>query len=135
MPCCRRCISAFFSAYPTPSAFASAVIDSGDTSALRELVHSLGLFDDRLRSLTAITTAFLSGPDAFTVGLEPSNKVHGVGKFGVHSFLIFCRDQGAQLRPEDKALASFCNWRRTCVLPAEGTDGSPGPTDETQPAL
>jgi methyl-CpG-binding domain protein 4 len=108
----HRCISAFFGAYPTPSAFAQSVVERAETAALRELINSLGLFDDRLRSLTAITTAFLAGADAFDVGLQPPHKIHGVGQFGVDSFCIFARDQGARLKPADAALAGFCNWRR-----------------------
>lgn len=108
----HRCISAFFGAYPTPSAFAQLVVERSETAALRALINSLGLFDDRLRSLTAITTAFLAGADAFDVTLQPAHKIHGVGQFGVDSFCIFARDQGAKLKPADAALASFCNWRR-----------------------
>lgn len=107
-----RCISAFFAKYPTPTSFAQRVIDGGQTDELRALIHSLGLFDDRVRSLAAITTAFLAGDDRFEVGLEPAHKVHGVGQFGVHSFLIFVRDQGATLKASDAALVTFCNWRR-----------------------
>jgi methyl-CpG-binding domain protein 4 len=88
------------------------VIEPCDTSALRPRINSLGLFDDRLRSLSAITAAFLAGADQFEVALAPPHKIHGVGQFGVHSFLIFARDGGAVLRPVDAALVTFCNWRR-----------------------
>lgn len=93
--------------------------------ALRERINSLGLFDDRLKSLTAITRAFLLGADAFEVGLAPPHKVHGVGKFGVHSFLIFCRDQGATLKAEDAALTTFCNWRRKASRAASASEAAP----------
>lgn len=88
------------------------MVERGQTSELRALINSLGLFDDRLRSLAAITTAFLAGEDRFEPGLLPAHKIHGVGQFGVHSFQIFARDEGVTLRPVDAALVTFCNWRR-----------------------
>ena len=36
----------------------------------------------------------------------------GIGKFGWHSWLIFCRDLGATLRPSDKCLSGYCSWRK-----------------------
>jgi hypothetical protein len=119
-PAPYRCISAFFGAFPTPTAFAQSVVERAQTAPLRELIHSLGLFDDRLRSLTAITTAFLAGADAFSAGLQPPHKIHGVGQFGVDSFRIFARDEGAQLKPADAALAGFCNWRRKHTTAGDG---------------
>ena len=65
----HTCISNFFSAYPTPSAFLQLVVKDGEVSACREVIYSLGLFDDRLKSLTSITQAFLLGGDAFAVDL------------------------------------------------------------------
>jgi len=112
----HRCISAFFSTYPTPTAFMSSVVTAGEHAALRELVNSLGLFDDRLKSLTAITTAFLlpaeGAGDAFEVGLKEPHKIRGIGEFGYHSWLIFCRDLGGTIKPSDKCLASYCAWRK-----------------------
>ena len=94
-------------------------------STLRPLVHSLGLFDDRLKALVSITQvwdraptltyphlpsptrtlptqAFLLGPDCFSVDLA-EHKIHGVGKFGWQSWLIFCRDMGGTLKKVDDA--------------------------------
>ena len=48
----HRCISAFFERYPTPSAF----LDEEDMNNVKPLIKSLGLFDDRIRSLAAITS-------------------------------------------------------------------------------
>ena len=90
---------------------AEKVLAQGDTAGLKEVVHSLGLFDDRLKALTAITSTFLTGADAFAVD-QAAHKIYGVGKFGEHSFRIFCRDEGATLRADDAALASFCGWRK-----------------------
>ena len=66
----HRCISGFFEAFPTPSAFLSKVVLAGETVDLKPIIHSLGLFDDRLKSLVNVTRAFLFGDDAFEVGLE-----------------------------------------------------------------
>ena len=44
------------------------------------------------------------------VGQEP--KIRGIGEFGWHSWLIFCRDLGATLRPSDKCLSGYCSWRK-----------------------
>ena len=109
----HRCISAFFAAHPTPSAFMASVITAGETAPLRALINSLGLFDDRLKSLTAITTAFLlpENGDAFAVDLK-AHKIRGIGEFGYHSWLIFCCDLGDTVRPSDKCLASYCAWRK-----------------------
>ena len=43
----HRCISTFFAAYPTPTAFMEQVIQQQQTASLREKINSLGLFDDR----------------------------------------------------------------------------------------
>ena len=110
----HRCISGFFEAYPTPSAFWQSVVLSAEADGLGELngiVHSLGLFDDRLKGLVGITEAFLLGGDEFMVDLK-EHKIRGIGEFGWHSWLIFCRDAGATLKASDAALVTFCNWRK-----------------------
>ena len=43
---------------------------AGETAELKPIIHSLGLFEDRLKSLVNVTRAFLFGNDAFEVGLE-----------------------------------------------------------------
>ena len=50
----HRCISDFFTRYETPSAFLKHVVEGGETGELRGLIHSLGLFDDRLQSLLSL---------------------------------------------------------------------------------
>ena len=43
----------------------------------------------------------------------PAVYVHTyAGKFGWHSWLIFCRDMGRTLKCEDAALVSYANWRK-----------------------
>ena len=49
--------------------------------------------------------------DAFAVDLK-EHKIRGIGEFGYHSWLIFCRDLGATLRPSDKCLSGYCSWRK-----------------------
>ena len=100
----HECISAFFEKYPTPTAFA----EESDSAKVLTAIKSLGLFDDRLRSLVALTDTFLRGAplepskkkspraDEFKVETDRKSvhKVHGVGPFGVESWLVFCKDQG-----------------------------------------
>ncbi len=108
----HRCCSAFFGAYPSPSAFLEAVVVNDETAELRALINPLGLFDDRLKTLVSITRAFLLGPDAFSVDLA-ENKIRGIGPFGHHSWLIFCRDMGGALKTTaDANLTAFANWRK-----------------------
>ena len=107
----HRCISGFFQAYHSPSAFLEQVVKQGKHSALKEIIASLGLFDDRLKGLVGITEAFLLGDDEFMVDLK-EHKIRGIGEFGWHSWLIFCRDGGATLKANDAALTTFCNWRK-----------------------
>ena len=102
----HECISTFFEKYPTPTAFA----EESDSAKVLTAIKSLGLFDDRLRSLVALTDTFLRGAplepskkkspraDEFKVETDRKSvhKVHGVGPFGVESWLVFCKDQGAK---------------------------------------
>ena len=104
----HECISAFFEKYPTPTAFAEESKPANVLAAIK----SLGLFDDRLRSLVALTDTFLRGAplepskkkspraDEFKVETDRKSvhKVHGVGPFGVESWLVFCKDQGATIK-------------------------------------
>jgi len=94
----------------------SAFIDEEDASKVKDVIKSLGLFDDRFASLAAITKAFLLGTDGqtgdkFDVDLK-ENKIRGIGVFGYQSYGIFCKDIGATVKPNDKTLASFCRWRK-----------------------
>ena len=120
----HECISAFFEKYPTPTAFAEESKPANVLTAIK----SLGLFDDRLRSLVALTDTFLRGAplepskkkspraDEFKVETDRKSvhKVHGVGPFGVESWLVFCKDQGAtiKLSKGGEPLAPFVAWRK-----------------------
>ena len=120
----HECISAFFEKYPTPTAFA----EESDSANVLTAIKSLGLFDDRLRSLVALTDTFLRGAplepskkkspraDEFKVETDRKSvhKVHGVGPFGVESWLVFCKDQGAtiKLSKGGEPLAPFVAWRK-----------------------
>ena len=120
----HECISAFFEKYPTPTAFA----EESDSAKVLTAIKSLGLFDDRLRSLVALTDTFLRGAplepskkkspraDEFKVETDRKSvhKVHGVGPFGVESWLVFCKDQGAtiKLSKGGEPLAPFVAWRK-----------------------
>ena len=121
----HTCISEFFALYPTPSAFSSET----DYRRIQTAIHSLGLFDDRLKSLCSLTDTFLYGAalepkkgakspraDEFRVDLDRKSphKIHGVGPFGHDSFLVFCKDEGATitLSKGGDPIAPFVNWRK-----------------------
>jgi len=120
----HECISAFFEKYPTPTAFA----EESDSNNIFGAIRSLGLFDDRLRSLVALTDTYLRGAkleptkkksaraDEFKceVDRKSINKIHGVGPFGVESWHVFCRDEGAtiKLSKGGEPLAPFVAWRK-----------------------
>ena len=120
----HECISAFFEKYPTPTAFA----EESDSANVLTAIKSLGLFDDRLRSLVALTDTFLRGAplepskkkspraDEFKVELDRKSphKIHGVGPFGHDSWLCFCKDAGATmtLSKGGDPIAPFVNWRK-----------------------
>jgi methyl-CpG-binding domain protein 4 len=107
----HTCISIFFSIYPTPSAF----FEERDWSRVRSQINSLGLFDDRLKALIALTTRFIE-VDIFEVSPDPKceHKIRGVGAFGYESYLVFCKDEGATIKLSDggKPLAPFVAWRK-----------------------
>lgn len=108
----HNCISAFFSLYSTPTAF----LLETNWSRVKGVIHSLGLFDDRLKSLIALTTKFLEAP-VFTVCPDPKSehKIRGIGAFGYESYLVFCKDQGAKIKLSSggRPLAPFIAWRKT----------------------
>jgi hypothetical protein len=119
----HRCISGFFEAFPAPSVFLEQVVNQGQHGALKGIIASLGLFDDRLKGLVGITETFLLGDDEFMVDLK-EHKIRGIGEFGWHSWLIFCRDAGATLKANDAALTTFCNWRKKLAAAETKREGA-----------
>ena len=139
----HTCISAFFQLYPTPTAFAQET----DWKTTKAAIHSLGLFDDRLKSLAALTDHFLQGAplpagegeallkaedgtpqprraDAFDLSLDRKSphKIHGVGPFGIDSWRVFCKDEGATIKLNKASkdiLEPFVRWRRRPDVKAE----------------
>jgi hypothetical protein len=113
----HTCISAFFEAYPTPSAF---LIET-DWARVQSCINPLGLFDDRLKSLTALTTRFIEA-DIFRVSPDPKSedKIRGIGAFGYESYMVFCRDAGPTITLTDggKPIAPFVAWRKRMTLVA-----------------
>jgi len=97
-------ISAFFAAYPTPS----SVLDAEPNDVLK-IIHPLGLFPTRMKSLVSVTQRFLEMPK-FDVGLSKDLKIYGIGEFGFQSFLLFCRGD-ISIKPKDRALSSFAHWQ------------------------
>lgn len=116
----HKCISAFFALYPTPSDF----LVETDWGRVKGAIHSLGLFDDRLKSLTALTTRFLYAP-IFHVSpdAKSEHKIRGIGAFGYESYLVFCRDEGATIKLSDggRPLAPFVAWRKHIAKEEKGS--------------
>ncbi|KAK3277230.1 hypothetical protein CYMTET_14746 [Cymbomonas tetramitiformis] len=98
-------ISAFFHRFPTPS----DALDAEPEEVLK-IIAPLGLFPSRMRTITEVSQRFLEMP-IFEIGLEKHNKVYGIGEFGYHSYLIFCRNEIA-MTPSDKTLRAFVNLQR-----------------------
>ena len=98
----HRCISAFFELAPTPTDFLGA-----KTDAIREIIGPLGLFDNRMKGLAALTNKFLTA-ESFSVDLGPE-KVYGIGEFGVDSYKVFCLGQTHE-KCKEKALKDYCRW-------------------------
>ena len=96
-------IAAFFEACPTPSALIDAAPEK-----LQAIMHPLGLFENRMKSLVAVSQRYLEMP-VFDVGLDPANKIFGCGAFTVASFHIFCRGN-LKVNPEDATLKAFVAW-------------------------
>jgi methyl-CpG-binding domain protein 4 len=119
-----RVLAAFFELCPTPS----ALLDTS-AEALQALMHPLGLFPNRMQSLVALSTRYLSAP-IFEVGLTSETKVYGFGEFGVASFQIFCRGNlGAA--PEDATLKAFVAWQKR--HPRAGKKGAAADGQESAP--
>ena len=113
-------ISGFFAQWPTPS----AVLDAEPASFL-PVMKPLGLFENRLRSLIAVSEKFLSMP-VFDIGLDKERKIYGIGEFGYSSYLIFCRygtkDGGAQAHPSDSTLQALVRWLKSQSGGVKDTD-------------
>ena len=120
----HTCISNFFKSYPTPTAFAN----EPEWSNVKAVINPLGLFDDRLKSLVALTNAFLNGHDAFDLATDRKSphKIHGIGPFAVDSFNVFCRDKGSDiiLSPGGKPIAPFVAWRKLYSPPSSSSSSS-----------
>ena len=100
-------ISAFFAAYPTPTAALAATPD--DALAI---LRPLGLFPNRFRSVVEVSTAVLTNVGPLDVGMDVGvNKIYGIGEFGVDSFEVFVRGN-LESKPADKTLQAFVAWQK-----------------------
>lgn len=85
----ERCIRTFFELCPTPSALSGV-----DPNELEKCIHSLGMSGERIRSVSAITVAWLSR-GSFDVNLvtpeKGGSKIFGCGAFTVDSYNLFCK--------------------------------------------
>ena len=76
-PVKERCLAAFFAQYPTPTDFLN-----GNPADMEPLIHSLGLFPDRLAAMTAITQKWMA-PGVFQIDTQGEHKIKGAGQFAV----------------------------------------------------
>eukprot|EP00959_Pyramimonas_sp_CCMP1952_P385611 8081169-Pyramimonas_sp.AAC.1 len=107
-------IAAFFKRYPTPS----DALDADPEEVLR-IITPLGLFPTRMRSIVEVTRNFLQMPE-FVLGLTPPYKVYGIGEFGYHSYLLFCRSDLA-VNPSDRVLKAFVEWQKRQARKTDNT--------------
>ena len=98
-------VSSFFEEWPTPTAALAAAPEQ-----LQRILHPLGLFDNRVQSIVAVSERFLIAP-VFTIELKGENKIYGIGEFGLQSFLIFARGN-LDIVPGDATLKSFVAWQK-----------------------
>lgn len=98
-------IAAFFAACPTPSALLDQTPET-----LKAIMNPLGLFENRVQSLVALSQRYLEMP-VFDVGLDAETKIYGCGAFTVASFQIFCRGN-IKYDPDDCTLKAFVAWQR-----------------------
>ena len=124
----KRCIGDFFARYPTPS----DALEANPREAV-DLINGLGLFESRFRSILDISEKFLQMSE-FDCSLEKESKIYGIGDFGVASFNIWCRGLGHSLHPNDKNLASFCDWLRR-EHPMTGAEAEEGKVKAEPPSL
>ena len=103
----HKCVAGFFAAFPTPTSFNER---AQSPEVVREVIGPLGLFDNRMKGLVSLTNRFLSA-STFSVGLEPENKIYGIGQFGVESYALFCK--GTRIKANvktEKALKQYLQW-------------------------
>mmetsp|Transcript_16948 Transcript_16948/g.28616 ORF Transcript_16948/g.28616 Transcript_16948/m.28616 type:complete len:358 (+) Transcript_16948:263-1336(+) len=121
-------IAAFFKRYPTPS----DALDADPEEVLR-IITPLGLFPTRMRSIVEVSRHFLEMPE-FILGLKPPYKVYGIGEFGYHSYLLFCRSNFA-IAPGDRALKAFVEWQKRQLRSAKPLDEAGQPEDVDKESL
>jgi hypothetical protein len=107
----ESCIGGFFKICPKPSDFANL-----DPEKLRKTVHSLGFQVDRVRSLAAVTTAWLTRGE-FGLDLVPEEKggmkIWGAGAFTVDSYYLFAKgDKDWKMLCDIDDVKWFRGWLR-----------------------
>jgi len=100
----ERCISSFFELCNTPSKYMST-----PAATMIATIRPLGLTENRMRSLLAISEKFLSADEfRLSTDAKSGDKVWGCGPFTVDSFYIFCKHPaGESIKPTDTALQQF----------------------------
>jgi len=122
-------IAAFFRHCPSPSRLLEASGVAEARKELEALLKPLGLVDGRLKTLAALSKAFLEMP-AFDVGHKKNvNKIWGCGAFAVDSFRIFCRAEAVS-EVADDSCRSYVEW---WLKAGGGPDGVSRPQLPTPP--
>jgi len=101
----QECLAAFFNKCPTPSK--ALDIPPGE---IEPILHPLGLFQSRYRSILELSRQFLVLPE-FTLDLK-AHKVYGFGEFAFDSYLLFCKGMATKCVPKDKTLRAYCSWAK-----------------------
>lgn len=132
-------IAAFFARFPSPSLMLLATAAGGLAAPAQQelaaILRPLGLVDNRTRTLTELSRAFLQMP-AFDCGHQQAvNKIWGCGAFAVDSYLIFCRGRRL-LQTADASCQQYLEWwqQQPAELVPRDVDGEspvkgPAPAD------
>ena len=89
----------FFDRYPDAHALLAA-----DEELLRELLHSLGMYNRRLKTLKRFSREFLRGE------WQTASDLYGCGKYADDAWKIFCKGDWETIIPNDHALNDYHKW-------------------------
>ena len=88
-------IEVFFDRWPDARSAVSA-----DENEMREVVHSLGMFNRRVKTIKKMSQQFLSG-------FENAIELYGCGKYADDTYRIFMKGEWKDVKPNDRALNDY----------------------------
>lgn len=88
-------IEVFFDRWPDARSAVSA-----DENEMREVVHSLGMFNRRVKTIKKMSQQFLSG-------FEDAIELYGCGKYADDTYRIFMKGEWKDVKPNDHALNDY----------------------------